>query len=268
MQKLTLIKLGGSIITEKSQPETLRPSVLQRLVSEVAAAQKETGELFIIGHGQGSFAHVPAKKYQTKQGFINSESKLGMGLTQDSALRCNRHVVDAFLSQNLPAVSYLLSSALVTKNKVAEHWQPSVLETLLANGMIPITCGDVLTDSEIGCTIWSTETILSFLAAYFYTHPNYTVTRIFHVTDVDGVLDEKNHVIPLITASSYPQVKQYLTAPTSADVTGGMRHKIEESLAQAEEGIAVSILSGLVPGRLELALTGKEYLGTIIRSEV
>ena len=264
-KKLTLIKLGGSVITDKSQPETLRPDVLARLVGEVAAAQVVTDEVFIIGHGQGSFAHVPAKKYQTKQGFIGPESRIGMALTQDSALRCNRAVVSACVAAGLPAVTYLMSSALLTKAGAAESWSPAVLETLLKKQMLPITCGDVITDSEMGCTIWSTETILSFFAQHFSAHEVFALKRVIHVTDVDGVLDKNGVVIAEITPETFPQLESVLYAPQGSDVTGGMRHKILESLEQANSGAEVMIVSGLVPGRVQAALTRENCIGTTIK---
>jgi isopentenyl phosphate kinase len=54
-KKITLIKLGGSIITNKDIPMSLRSHVLSRLVAEIAKVKKELeakGELLIVGHGQ------------------------------------------------------------------------------------------------------------------------------------------------------------------------------------------------------------------------
>jgi isopentenyl phosphate kinase len=49
------------------------------------APRRKTRSIANVGHGQGSFAHVPASKYQNYGCFINEESVLGMAIVQDSA---------------------------------------------------------------------------------------------------------------------------------------------------------------------------------------
>ena len=60
---LTFLKLGGSLITDKDSPHTARPEILRRLAEEIAAARQHNPAMqLIIGHGSGSFGHMPAKK--------------------------------------------------------------------------------------------------------------------------------------------------------------------------------------------------------------
>lgn len=262
-QQLTLIKLGGSIITHKDKPNTLRAEVLKQLVQEIAAAQQSSTEQYIIGHGQGSFAHYPAKKYGTKHGFTHADSRIGMAKTLQSVVACNNHVVSACIDAGLPGACYFMNSALVTAADKKQHWSAEVLEMLLEKEMLPITCGDVIVDAQQGCTIWSTEKILGLFAAHFARSKKYTVSRIIHVTDVPGVLDDKKQLIKQITPDNFAQVKKHLYGVNGADVTGGMLHKIEESLVQAQAGTEVRIISGLEPGVLQQALAG-EAVGTAI----
>jgi isopentenyl phosphate kinase len=52
------------------------------------------------------------------------------------------------------------------------------------------------------------------------------------------------------------------------DVTGGMRAKVEESLAMVRtiRGLQIVICSGLQPGNLGAALDGR-HVGTLIRAD-
>ena len=85
MKNVILIKLGGSVITNKDIPMSLRQNMLERLVKEIADARKKLhNTLFVIGHGQGSYGHVPAVQYKTIEGFVNNESPMGMAIVQDS----------------------------------------------------------------------------------------------------------------------------------------------------------------------------------------
>ena len=52
-----LIKLGGSIITDKSKKYTYKKEIVDRLSSELKKANKE----YILVHGAGSFGHILAK---------------------------------------------------------------------------------------------------------------------------------------------------------------------------------------------------------------
>lgn len=255
MKSITFIKLGGSVITNKEVPMMVRSRVLSRLVKEIAAAQKKTGEMFVIGHGQGSFAHAPAMRYRTKEGFVSEDSKIGMAITQDSAAQLNRIVVKEFLSQDLPAVSYYMSNAMVTQSNKAKDYTAAVFLEYLEKGLLPITGGDVLVDAKQGCTIWSTETVLSHLIDVAL-EAGYSVNKIMHVTEVDGVLDAAGKVIPEITKKTREDVKKLIGQTKGFDVTGGMWHKIEESLSLADRGVTSMIVSGMAPQNVYTLLVG------------
>lgn len=263
-KNVTFIKLGGSIITNKDIPMSLREKTLSRLVAEIAAARKKLpDELFVVGHGQGSFAHVPATKYQTMNGFVNEESVLGMAIVQDSAATLNRLVVHEFLKHDIPAVSFYASNTITTSSRKAASFCNQVLWQYLEKGLLPVTGGDVLVDSKQGCTIWSTEEILAFLAQQF-VKKGFEVSRIVHVTEVSGFLDTTGQLVPKICHGDWQELKKSIKSTKGFDVTGGMGLKIEESLALAKKHIRSYILSGLKDGNLLTALTKDEFVGTVI----
>lgn len=264
-----LIKLGGAIITDKSIPNTLRPEVLKRLVTEIKHAQAEMDDFLVVGHGAGSFAHVPAAHYDTINGFKDEHSQLGMAIVQDSAAQLNRLVVKEFLQQGIPAVSACASSSIVTKNKELHSYYTDVFETYLKNGLVPVTYGDVIVDEAIGCTIWSTDVILSYIAREFLQH-GWHINRVIHVTQVAGVYKDLKHpekgMFDVITPENAEEVKKSMGVTKGFDVTGGMWKKIEESLIMSSQGLETLIISGEKPDLLYRALTGQEVTGTLIRS--
>lgn len=265
---VTLVKLGGAVITDKSMPNTLRADVLQRLVKEVTAAWKDTGEFLVVGHGAGSFAHVPAAHYDTINGFRDEYSRLGMAIVQDSAAQLNRLVVREFLTQDVPAVSSCASSSAVTKNKKMQAYFTDVFEQYLKQGLLPITYGDVIVDSEIGCTIWSTDVLLAHCAREFLNR-GWKVKKIIHATQVAGVFKDLSHpengMFEEITQENAEEVKRSMGVTKGFDVTGGMWGKISESLDMTKHGIETIILSGDTPGMLERCLRGESFVGTTVR---
>lgn len=261
---VVLIKLGGAIITNKEIPMQLRQEVLSRLVKEIARARQDRpDQLLVVGHGQGSFGHVPAGKYKTMQGFINGDSQLGMAIVQDSAAQLNRLVVHAFLEAGIPAVSLYPSNSLVTNKRVAESWFFDVFAEYIRQGMFPITGGDVIVDRTQGCTIWSTEEVLSFFAKQFVTK-GWQVKQIIHVTEVDGFYDHQKQLLTQVTPAAWPALQSAVTSTKGFDVTGGMFTKIQESLQLAEQGIESAIISGLKKDNLYRVLTDQDWLGTRI----
>ena len=238
-----------------------------RVVTEIAAARAKLppDHQLIIGHGSGSFAHAPALRYQTMDGFTKKDSLMGMAITQDSAAQLNRIVVKEFLAQELPAVSFLFSNTLVTHQKKVQHWCGEVLWKYLQKGLWPVTGGDVIVDAQQGCTIWSTEKILNYLAKVSLEQ-GYQIDRIVHVTEVDGVLDKSGAVIPEVTSRNLGEIRQQINGVKGFDVTGGMWHKIEESLDLAKQGITSAIVSGMKPNLLYNSLAHHQIQGTIIHA--
>ena len=62
---LCFLKLGGSLITDKTQPGNDSADVLARVAREIKAALTENPDLkVVLGHGSGSFGHVAAAPYE------------------------------------------------------------------------------------------------------------------------------------------------------------------------------------------------------------
>jgi isopentenyl phosphate kinase len=261
---ITLIKLGGSVITNKDIPMSMKNGFLASLAKQVMRAMEENpDEQFVVGHGSGSFAHVPASKYKTIDGFIDEESVLGMAIVQDAAAQLNRKVVYEFIKNDVPAVTFAPSNTLVTNDRQERANFFSLLEMYLDRGLFPVTYGDVIVDTKQGCTIWSTEKVLAFFTELFLEE-GYQVDSVVHVTEVAGFLDANKAVVPKINKENWFELKKNLGATKGFDVTGGMTLKIEESLLLAEKGVKSVILSGVKQDNLYNYLTDKEWIGTEI----
>jgi isopentenyl phosphate kinase len=268
MKNLILIKLGGSIITDKKKDFTVREANILRLGKEIKSAIKTGKCKVIIGHGAGSFAHVPAKKYKTKEGLINKNSLYGMSVTEDAAKKLNAIVIKNLLKIRLPVFSFSPASLLISdaKEYIKSYLDP--LKIALQIGIIPVVYGDVVIDKKIGCTIFSTEKILSILARELMGE--YKI-RIIYASDTDGVYngvgahDQKGETIEKITPANFSQVKKAILGATGTDVTGGMLHKVEESLKLAKETeIGTLIINGTKKGVLRNAILNQKTEGTLI----
>lgn len=262
MNTLILIKLGGSVITDKKRQYAVREKNITRLAREIRLAIKKSNLKLIVGHGAGSFAHIPASIYRTKEGIINKKSVFGASVTEEAAKMLNAIVVKKFISEKVSVYSFSPGSCLISNTKVyiKSYFEP--VKKALEIGIVPIVYGDVILDKKIGFTIFSTEKILSILARELKN--DYKI-KIIYVTDVDGVLGGKGTVIPQIIKSNFIKLKSGITGAKGVDVTGGMLHKVEEALdLYGRTGIKTQIINGLKKGRLRKAMLGQGVLGTIV----
>jgi len=137
------------------------------------------------------------------------------------------------------------------------------IEKALDLGIMPVIYGDVIMDSKMGFCIYSGEKTLDLLALKL--SKKYKIEKIIMAGDTNGVYDENGRTITKITPKNFAAIKSALGGSKSTDVTGGMLHKVEESLELVKKlDTKVYILSGLVSGNLKKAILGKFVLGTII----
>jgi isopentenyl phosphate kinase len=264
MGELVLVKLGGSLITDKARLETPRMDVIQRLASEVhSACEEQEGLSLVLGHGGGSFPHRPADKYGTGKGLKGAHACKGIALVQDAASRLNRIVVGALIEEDVNAISVQPSSCMVTENGAISSAFLEPIELALKVGVMPVPYGDVSLDRKIGCSIVSTERILDFIARKL------KASRVVIAGIEEGVWEDypaRKKMAGQITPENYEEMIGHLHGSESVDVTGGMRHKVERAMSLARDtGIRTQIINGSKPGRLKDAILGKKVSGTLIR---
>ncbi|MBD3250606.1 MAG: hypothetical protein GF381_03500 [Candidatus Pacebacteria bacterium] len=259
---ITLIKIGGSLITDKNKPFTVQQRALEIIADEVSKASK-LGKPIIIGHGAGSFAHVPAKKYQTHRGIFNQQSYRGIAEVADVAAQLNRIVIKKLLEKKVNAVSVSPLSSMTATDFDLDQVFTQPIELILENDLLPVVYGDQIMDREKGCTIFSTERVLGYLGLALQGN-GYQIEQIIQCGQTNGVYDANGDTIPEINSQNFSAYKEALGGSGGVDVTGGMLHKVEETLELAKQGIPGLIIDGIVHGTLSDAIAGKPVLGTRI----
>jgi len=263
MTKLQFVKLGGSLITNKNTPRTARRDVIMRLAGEIKNVSGGISNLrLVLGHGSGSFGHVPAKKYNTRQGVESPDGWRGFTEVWYEAALLNHIVMDVFHEVGLPVVAFPPSAGVFARDGQVASWELSSLKAALDAGLIPVVYGDVIFDQVKGGTIFSTEDLFAHLSAEL--HPN----RILLAGIDEGVFADFpacTQLIPEITPDTWSEVASALTGSAATDVTGGMSSKVRTMLDLVQEipELEISIFSGNQPGNLTAALQGQS-LGTHI----
>lgn len=256
---LTLIKLGGSLITDKHVEKKFRRDVMQRLSDEIATALDHSPEnRILIGHGSGSFGHFAAQKANTIRGVKTKEEWLAFANVSMVASELNYLVCECLQAAGVPIWRFQPSASLLSNNGKVVSMSIQGITTALSVGIVPVVFGDVSLDSELGGTIISTEKLFFYLASVLY------VNRIFLVGEVDGVYAVDKEVIPLINSENFSIISSSLGGSAGVDVTGGMETKVTDMLKLVTLEMTIRIFNGLKPNLLRDTLLNKTKPGTLI----
>ncbi len=262
--KPIVLKIGGSVITDKDGELSARTEVINRLSEEIARAQIDS---LIIVHGGGSFGHPTASKHGIKEGFKSDSQKVGFAETHHVMTVLNGLVMDSLVWHNLPAVSIAPSSCMITQDGRIKFFDDTTLRMLLSMGFTPVFYGDATLDEKMGFTVLSGDQLVAYLAVKF------NATKIVFGVDTDGLFDsdpktnKDANLYKHLTLTELKEVKERLRKPTGSDVTGGIYGKALELIQAVEQGIPVEIVNASKPNRIYRALIGEKGEGTLIEKE-
>jgi isopentenyl phosphate kinase len=163
--------------------------------------------------------------------------------------------MDALHQAGLLAISFPVSAGAIAADGEVSAWHLDPLKAALANGLLPVVYGDVAFDTARGGTILSTEDVFKHLARELKPQ------RILLAGLEPGVWADYpkcSQLVDAITPETLENVLPALGGSAAADVTGGMRSKVEEMLALVKEisELEVFIFSGESEGVIMNSLIG------------
>jgi isopentenyl phosphate kinase len=269
LSELVLLKLGGSVITDKTQPFTARLDVIERLATEINNALTDRGDdlRLIIGHGAGSFGHEVAAKYQTHKGAIAPNSWLGFAEVAAAAAELNHIVMKILRRAGVPAIKFQPSASTRTRGEQLMYLETFPLKEALKHGLVPVVYGDVSVDATQGMSIVSTEKLFDNLARELSPTRIVLSGQVEGVYDRDPFTDAQAELIEDIDSGNWSEVEAKLGGSHGVDVTGGMFTKVRDMyrLTVAMPPMQAMIISAEEPGNVEKVLKGQVVnFGTLI----
>ncbi|HWQ64657.1 MAG TPA: isopentenyl phosphate kinase [Methanospirillum sp.] len=254
MRNRTILKLGGSVITEKSAGSAgaIRYDTLNAIAKSLAMYPDMP---LLIVHGAGSFGHPQAKAYHIQEG-VTRKNRKGIFETHQAVRELNSAVVDALRSSGIEAVPIHPLHGCEASDGTLIDPVFGHLDRMISLGLVPVIHGDVVMDRIRGACIVSGDQLIRVLAE------GLGMDRVGLATDVPGLLERDGSVVRELRRSTAHQVT--IGNSGHIDVTGGMEGKIAELLALADHGIRSEMFH---VSQVDAFLAGKDHGGTRILPE-
>ena len=249
---MQVLKLGGSVLTRKEGYMELDHKNIDSLAQMLGRAWKSGTRNFILIHGAGSFGHPVVLKYGLNNGIRTDEQRAGMAFTHAACTCLSQAVVDALVKNDVPAITVPPSSIGKLSNKRISKLDSSIVISLLSSGFLPVLHGDMMLDEKLGGAVCSGDQLVSYFGK--------GAERVILGTNVDGIIAD-GKVVPRITKQNISEILAHVKGAETADVTGGMRGKLEELLRIGKPSY---IANALHPERIEKLLRGEKTICTLL----
>ena len=246
---MILIKLGGSIITNKEKPLSARRKTIDNILNQI----KRIREPMILVHGGGSYGHYWSVKYDMHTKPAKYDMR-GVSIVKNSMIDLNKIILDSAVKNRinaycLPPTDFMNGNKPI-KNKIL------TINEIAKSGLTPVTYGDALWFGQKKSYILSGDIIMTMIGKIL--KPRLSV----FVLDVDGVYSNtKSKKLIRDFKKEKPIISK-----NKIDVTGGMTRKITEATNMSKSGLKVFFVNGNKPKRILDAVSGKKFEGTIFRS--
>ena len=258
---LSIVKLGGSVITRKQRAERLRPKILARLSRELAEGPGSR----IVLHGAGSFGHPGAVRFALARppgaDAPEAQRRRGAAIVAAEVRRLHLAVLRASVLAGGRPWSVPPASIAWNDGGRLASLETAPFSDALRLGMTPISFGDVVADRSWGHSILSADTVAVELVRTLRPQ------RVLFVSDVPGILEPTATGPPRVVPTLTEAVLERLDTRTRGDdVTGGILGKATAMLEIARLGSDAALISGLSDGALSSALRGEPVPGTWCRA--
>ena len=262
-ERVVLIKIGGSTLVDQT--------LFDRLAEDVVLLHS-VGIKPIIVHGGGPQIGHELRLAGKETSFID-----GLRVTDQETLKIvskvlkgqvGRRIVDAITSLGGPAVSLsgetenLISVTPINKElgfvgKITDI-APRLLNTLIEDGQIPVVSTLGIDDKGQSYNI-NADTAAGALAGALQ------VQKVIYLSDVPGLLSDKDDVSTLISSITTSEVEGMVV---SKGVSDGMIPKVNSCIDALRQGVeSAHLLDGRIPHVVLPELFTDEGIGTMIVEE-
>ena len=257
MNRVTILKLGGSAITDKAKDCTPDIPTIQHAGDQLADYRLP----LVLIHGGGSYAHPFVTRSGVGGGLRDRSQLRSISETEFYLGQLTRIIYSSLLWRNMnPVPLHPMSFATLDKGDVKKILLDPIRNSLGA-GLIPLLHGDLVFDESRGIGVLSGDRIASLIGSKL------GASRVLFGCDVDGVYSANPKrfpiatLIPEVNSENFRSVLSDSRSP-STDATGGMGEKVKQALRLARDGCECYIFNLREKNALRRILERDGAIGT------
>jgi len=258
MDQLTVLKLGGSAITDKARECTPDIPTIQNVADQL----RDYDRPLILIHGGGSYAHPFVAKSGLGKGLLERSQLRSISETEFYLGQLTRIICASLLLRGKRPVPFHPMSFVTFDNGKVNRMLLDPIRKALQAGLVPLLHGDLVFDESRGIGVLSGDRIASLVGQRL------GASRVLLGSDVDGVYLQNPKTFPSatliseVTSENFRSVLEASRGP-SGDATGGMAEKVRQALQLAKNGCECYIFNLKEKNALRKVLEGDRITGTI-----
>jgi isopentenyl phosphate kinase len=263
IKELTVIKLGGSLLTDKTKPYTYRANVLQSVAREIRECLDEgLIQSLVLLHGVGSYGHPPVLEHNLHKGFLGPDQLLPLSKTQESVATLRHIIVKELQNAGIPVCLMYPSSMIIAEKMLMTDYFLEPLKGFASVGMVPLLGGDILVDSVMGWSVGSGDQLAVVICKELGAKRLIFASDVSGIFDADPKLKEDALLIDTINLNDLDTALKRMGVSGIEDASGAMKGKLQ-SLVPAkpliEQGLEVGLLSMMDHGHLRAWLRNEAF---------
>ena len=250
--KTVIIKLGGSVITDKRVAFKADYRSIHRIARELARIRYR----LILLNGAGSFGHIPVKRSGLDKGFSREKIRI-FARTKLQLLRLQEILISVLCSHGIPVVPFTPSSFMIARSGRLCRAELAPIHEFLELGLVPLFGGDLVADLDRGWRVVSADQMAAWIA------PRIGASTIIYGTDVEGLHSSDPKVyrdaslLETLPCREIRRIAGSTLGSRMPDVTAGMRGKLLEAEYAARRGVEVVIMNLRKPENLHPIMEGR-----------
>ena len=257
MDQLTVLKLGGSAITDKARECTPDIPTIQNVADQL----RDYDRPLLLIHGGGSYAHPFVTKSGLGKGLLDRSQLRSISETEFYLGQLTRIICASLLLRGKRPVPFHPMSFVTFDNGKVNRMLLDPIRKALQAGLVPLLHGDLVFDESRGIGVLSGDRIASLVGQRL------GASRVLLGSDVDGVYLQNPKTFPSatliseVTSENFRSVLEASRGP-SGDATGGMAEKVRQALQLAKNGCECYIFNLKEKNALRKVLEGDRITGT------
>ena len=266
--ELTVLKLGGSLLTDKKTPYVVRTEVLKSVAHEIKECiDMKLIQSLVLIHGVGSYGHPPVLKHKLHKGYHSPDQLLPLSKTQESVSKLRHMIVQQLQDVEIPVCLMCPSSMVLAEKMRMTEYFLGPLKGFFSLGMVPLLGGDILIDSVMGWSVGSGDQLAVIIAKEMNAKRMVFASDVAGIYNADPKLNPNASRFDEINLNELERVFERMGESGVVDASGAMKGKINSVIPAKDlikQGLEVSIISMMKSGNLKALLNGDESKSTQI----